>query len=487
MSCQIIQQEPNDALWGVCIQNWWNRCFQSGVCFAHYLYFRSNTFHKLLVPLFSSGSCAIMNISWLLLASLIICHDLFSCRWPECYQISKCSVKRMLNIGRTYFITAILIHFRFGRLRMLIIGMIASAISGMLQSFSTSYNMYLIMEFITSSFGTFLYGSGFVLALEWVSSQYRVLTSIIVSGTVPFSEVVLALCAMHFPNFRTLLLVIFSPGLLILFYHWLLPESTRWLYVSGRYNQAEANLRATARANNTKISQQSLDALRYQYQQDRANIDKQPRQLSFAPIFRNKHLLIRFANLSFCWVVNAFVYFGISITSAQMHTSTNKYISFMIISAAEIPGSLFVLILLDRIGRRPLISGALMLNGLAILASTQVHHGTISFLMFIIAKCAITCAFSSLYVFTAELWPTNLRNTMMNLCSMVGRLGGMLASSVIPLSYIAPELPFILYGSAALLAAGLVLLNPETNGCKLPDTFEDATKLSKNPDNACTQ
>lgn len=364
---------------------------------------------------------------------------------------------------------------------MLIIGMIASAISGICQSFSNSYNMYLLMEFITAIFGTFLYGSGFVLALEWVSSKYRVLTSIIVSTTVPFSEVLLALCAMHFPNFRTLLLVIFAPGLLIIVYHWLLPESTRWLYVSGRYNKAEFQLRRMAEANNTKISQQSLDALRYQYQQEREKIDKQrKKQLAFAPVFRNKTLFLRFVNLSLCWVVNAFVYFGIGITSAQMHTSGNKYVSFMIISAAEIPGIFLVWVLLDRIGRRHLISGALILNGLSIIASTFVpnEYKVISLLLFIVAKCTITCAFSSLYVFTAELWPTNLRNTLMNLCSMIGRVGGMLASSVIPLMYIAPELPFILFGLAALVASMLVLLNPETNGRKLPDTFEEVKQLS---------
>lgn len=340
--------------------------------------------------------------------------------------------------------------------------------------------MYLVMEFVTASFGTFLYGSGFVLALEWVSSKYRVLTSIIVSGVVPISEVILATCAMYFPNFRTLLLVIFAPGLLIVFYHWLLPESTRWLYVSGRYNQAEFNLRRMAEKNNTKISQQSLDALRYQYQQEREQIEKQRKQLPFAPVFRHKTLFWRFVNLSFCWVVNAFVYFGIGITSAQMHTSANKYISFMIISAAEIPGILIVWILLDRIGRRHLISSSLLLNGLAIITSTLVpkHHEIISLLLFIVAKCAITCAFTSLYVFTAELWPTNLRNTLMNLCSMVGRLGGMLASSVIPLAYIAPELPFLLFGAAALLAGFLVLLNPETKGRKLPDTFDEVRQFS---------
>lgn len=372
------------------------------------------------------------------------------------------------------------LFYRFGRLRLLIYGMMASGVSGIIQSFASSYNMYLAMEFLTAGLGTTIYGSGFVLGAEWVSSKYRVLTSIIVAGTVPLGEIILALCAMYFPNFRSLLLVIFAPGLLIFVYHWLVPESTRWLYVTGRYDQAEKDLKKLARANNKEISQKFYNSIRSQYQ----NLDQMELEhtakVSFTTIFRNKILIMRFISLSFCWIVNSFVFYGIGISSTRLQGDANKYLSFIIVSFFELPGTFAVLLLLDRCGRRATLCGALALSGTAIILSTLVpsDYKSIIILLFIIGKSAITCSFISLYVYTAELWPTCLRNTMMGMCSMVGRLGGIFAAAVILLTYILPELPFFLFGASALLSAVLICFNPETNGRKLPDTLDDIKQLS---------
>lgn len=45
----------------------------------------------------------------------------------------------------------------------------------------------------------------------------------------------------------------------------------------------------------------------------------------------------------------------------------------------------------------------------------------------LIGKCFITCAFAIIYVFTSELFPTSVRSTVLGLCSMWARIGGMLA------------------------------------------------------------
>jgi MFS-type transporter involved in bile tolerance (Atg22 family) len=47
--------------------------------------------------------------------------------------------------------------------------------------------------------------------------------------------------------------------------------------------------------------------------------------------------------------------------------------------------------------------------------------------LYLFGKFAITGAFDTTYVFTAEIFPTKLRNSMLGMCSMVGRIGSMLA------------------------------------------------------------
>jgi hypothetical protein len=59
------------------------------------------------------------------------------------------------------------------------------------------------------------------------------------------------------------------------------------------------------------------------------------------------------------------------------------------------------------------------------LASTD--YDTAKLIVFLAGKFAITIAFTVVYVFTAELFPTELRHTMLGTCSMVGRVGSIIA------------------------------------------------------------
>lgn len=47
--------------------------------------------------------------------------------------------------------------------------------------------------------------------------------------------------------------------------------------------------------------------------------------------------------------------------------------------------------------------------------------------LFLCSKYSITMAFNSMYVFTAEMFPTELRMTLFGIASMFGRLGSMIA------------------------------------------------------------
>ena len=47
-------------------------------------------------------------------------------------------------------------------------------------------------------------------------------------------------------------------------------------------------------------------------------------------------------------------------------------------------------------------------------------------IVFLAEKFAITIAFTVVYVFTAELFPTELRHSMLGSCSMVGHIGSII-------------------------------------------------------------
>lgn len=110
-----------------------------------------------------------------------------------------------------------------------------------------------------------------------------------------------------------------------------------------------------------------------------------------------------------------------------------RYVGFMFVVIAEVPGILMQLPLLKRFKRRVLLSTTLSLAAISILATSLVpeRHSTVILIFYMIGKASMTLAFCVLYIFTAEMWPTNLRTSIMNSCSMVGRIGSMVSPLVV--------------------------------------------------------
>ncbi|CAL8238087.1 unnamed protein product [Merluccius merluccius] len=86
-------------------------------------------------------------------------------------------------------------------------------------------------------------------------------------------------------------------------------------------------------------------------------------------------------------------------------------------------------------------------------------------------KFGVTLAFSFTYAYTAELYPTVLRNTAIGACSMASRIGSIFAPYLINLRSYSVGLPYILIGMFTVLTALISLLIPESYGKPFPDSI----------------
>nr|KAG5711199.1 hypothetical protein BaRGS_004843 [Batillaria attramentaria] len=99
-----------------------------------------------------------------------------------------------------------------------------------------------------------------------------------------------------------------------------------------------------------------------------------------------------------------------------------------------------------------------------------------------VGKLCVSGAFSVIYLITAELYPTVLRNFGMGCSSTVARVGSAVSPYIADLGvYVGGQfgkaLPLIIFGAFAVTAGGLSLILPETLNRKLPDTIEDAASF----------
>ncbi|CAH2047627.1 unnamed protein product, partial [Iphiclides podalirius] len=162
--------------------------------------------------------------------------------------------------------------------------------------------------------------------------------------------------------------------------------------------------------------------------------------------------------------------------------SGNRYLNYIAVSAAEIPGYWTAVLLMGRIGRKPVLSGAFW-----VCAACQIGYifmpedlYAVSLAVYLVGKFSIAMVMTSVYVYTAELYPTKYRHSLFAFSSMMGRIGSILA----PLTpafgaAVWDDLPFALFAGFALLSGSLVLITPETLGSKLPDTMEEAEQIGR--------
>ena len=112
----------------------------------------------------------------------------------------------------------------------------------------------------------------------------------------------------------------------------------------------------------------------------------------------------------------------------------------------------------------------MLFAGLVLAVTIFIPKDQVSLLVTLsmLGKLAITSSYGTVYIFSAELFPTVIRNVGMGSVSMSGRVGGIVCPYVNMLSDVWTPLPLIIYGTVAFTGGLTTLLLPETLGKRLP-------------------
>lgn len=277
--------------------------------------------------------------------------------------------------------------------------------------------------------------------MEWASSKYRTLSNTAIGISSSLGCILFGCVAMYEHDFRKLLRFFYIPGLFAFLYFWLVPESIRWLLVTGRLDRGIKTLKQIAKWNRRELSNKTITSIQMKYSKnaiqeadsiasDSNAVEKKPVFQLLWTILKTKTLTLRFANCCYQWAASSFIFYGLSQSSTQI-AGANRYISFIIVMAIEIPGKLLAQLLLNRFKRKVILFVAFMTAAISVFAASLTEYSWAVLLCFVLGKGAISTAFASMYVYTTELWPTSIRLTIINSCSMFARCGSMIAPFVV--------------------------------------------------------
>lgn len=369
----------------------------------------------------------------------------------------------------------------FGRRTSIVLFSFNIALVGFVRSFSVNYAMYVTLQFMQTAIGGGAYSAAYILAMEIVGPKFRVATSATMSSMFAFGQVLLGLIASVVTPWRTLSMVLFAPVFLLVSYRWILTESHRWLLSKNKQKEAKATLERAAHLNGRKIPEKSMNFLLTAISNKsniRTDVDGKEKSL-FYRIINSPVLLRRCCTTPVWWVTTTFVYYGLSINSVSL--SGNMYYNYVSIAAVEIPGYWTAVLMLDKIGRKTVLFSGYMLCAICCIsfAFIPTTYPTLSMLVYLVGKFSIAIVFTTVYLFTSELYPTRHRHSLLGFSSMIGRVGSVVAPLTPPLMVYWRGIPSMMFGAMAMLSALLVLTQPETLGVKLPDTFEDAEQIGR--------
>ncbi|XP_051001999.1 organic anion transporter 3 [Acomys russatus] len=391
-----------------------------------------------------------------------------------------CSSNKLKEMAQSIFMAGILIggpvfgelSDRFGRKPILIWSYLMLAASGSGAAFSPSLPIYIVFRFLCGCSISGISLSTVILNVEWVPTSMRAISSTTIGYCYTFGQFILPGLAYAIPQWRWLQLTTSVPFFIFSLSSWWVPESIRWLVLSGKVSKALKTLQRVATINGKKEEGKKLtvEELKSNLQKD-IILAKVKHGLS--DLFRVSILRRVTFCLSLAWFATGFAYYSLAMGVEEF--GVNIYILQVIFGGVDIPAKFITILSISYLGRRITQGSLLLLAGGAILALIFVSSEMqlLRTALAVFGKGCLSGSFSCLFLYTSELYPTVLRQTGMGVSNVWARVGSMMAPLVKITGEVHPFLPNVIFGSLALLGGSAAFFLLETLNRPLPETIED--------------
>lgn len=222
----------------------------------------------------------------------------------------------------------------------------------------------------------------------------------------------------------------------------------RWLLANGRKTEAEHVMNYIARFNASPTL--NVKILRLRPADTATALPMRGCLAHLRSLCSYRHLRRTTILLMFMWYATGYAYYGINMTAE--HIGSSVYITATISAIAEVPGFVLSMYVLG-LAR---VSGSafffFMLATAGYLCILTPPDSVVQVVVVMVGKVASCGCFASVYLLSAELFPTSMRNSGTGISSLGARLAAAVAPGTVEMfTPISPALPLVIFGSVALL------------------------------------
>lgn len=347
-------------------------------------------------------------------------------------------------------------------------------------AFTPEYFSFVIVRFIYGIFGSAgSYITGFVLTMELVGPTKRTVCGI--SFQAAFAAGIMCVAGWGaLIHDRQILQIVYGLHALVLIPHWwVMDESPRWLWIQGKTREAIDIV-----AKGVKINKRGVHFDTHYYitkskiASQTKSFEKETSSAGISDLFKTPYLRSKTLNVCLCWFANSLVYYGLSLSAGKLYG--NPFVILFILGLVEFPSYGTIMVVLDRLGRRSITSFLMLIGGICCITGAYVASGSTTATAIVMAgKLCIAGSFAVIYNYSAELFPTIVRNSAMGLGSMCARLSGALTPLITLLDSFDPKIPAVLFGIVSLVSGFWVLFLPETNNQPMPQSLADGERFGR--------
>ncbi|XP_058130471.1 organic cation transporter protein [Anopheles ziemanni] len=387
------------------------------------------------------------------------------------------TVQVALSIGKFVGASSFgVISDKYGRKTSFSIAATLYIVAGLLTTFSPVYALLLLGRIGLGASASGVFYPAFALLTENIGKRHRSWMSIAFNFSYPLGMLFLALAAYLIQPWRDLSLALTVPSFLLIIHLYFLVESPRWLLSKGRERKAfrmvfgrsapkELLDSAAVAEKNHDVDAESQPAATVPFSTKLKQSVSEFTKLYGTPVLCRRALICHFT-----WCITSLCYYVTALNADNFAANRNVYVATT--GSVDIVAYILSIIVLAYFGRRSssfcffLYAGICLLVVLAIPETNTTALVTLAML----GRVGITAVYAIVTLHTAELFPTEIRNTALGICSTMAHVGSIAAPYITDLlGRLAWWIPTTICGCSVLLAGALTLLHPETRDAALKD------------------
>ncbi|XP_055297290.1 organic cation transporter protein [Sitodiplosis mosellana] len=379
-----------------------------------------------------------------------------------------CDSEYLKNVAEMFFLVGVAtggiisgyLSDRFGRRTMLFWSVIFQTIFGFVLYIPLSFRVHLALRGLLGLVSVSVTYAGLILAIEFVDGKWRTIAGMYNLFPLPVSYMLISGIAYLTQDYRLLQLCIAIPGIFLCFLWFVIPESPRWLLCKGRTAEVATIIRKVCEVNKRECPPNVEKLLK----PPPSNSETDDGCIS---LFGNSYLRLITICFPCIWFTMNLVYYGLILNMNSF--GGNVYLNSALAGLVEIPAIALAIFVIMFVGKKWILFSTMFCAGIACFIACIItffgeHPSSewlkITFLM--LGKFTISAGNTVMPVYTAELYPTAIRNAGVGACNVAAGVALIIVPYLSLLNKIQSYFLMALVASSSILGSLVVIFLPES-------------------------